>query len=94
MNNTGVIMAILSDRKFEVMMDGSRHIMTRNMRYLRRISGKVVEVEEEKDDMEEQLPVPSVPIPAPVIVPAPVPVEVQPEEPVPVTVHEPDQKRL
>ena len=94
-DKTGVIMAILSDRKYKVMMEDSHHITTRNRRHLSRIPGKEVEVEEEEEhDIEEQLPVPSVPVPAPVPVPATVPalvfVEVQPEEPV--SVHEPDQE--
>ena len=79
-DKTGIITAILSTRKYEVMMDGSCRNTTRNMR----ITGKELEVEKEEDDMEKQLPVPSVPAPAPV--PAPVPVEVHPEGPTPVSV--------
>ena len=33
-DKTGVIMAILSDRKYKVMMEDSHHIATRNRRHL------------------------------------------------------------
>ena len=72
---TGVITKLLSDRKYEVMMDGSHHITTRNRRHLRRIPGKKVELEEDEEEKEQErvpmsrkvpvpVPGPAVPVPA------------------------------
>merc|ERR1712082_344918 len=62
---TGTITAILSSRKYEIMMDGSRRITVRNRRYLRKIPGKAVVEEEEEEDEDIEITsshsVPSVP---------------------------------
>merc|ERR1712237_103620 len=71
-DKTGIITATLGDRKYEVMMDGSRRITTRNRRHLRRIPKETVEKEgeEEDDDEDEEIVIttrtsrPSVPAPA------------------------------
>merc|ERR1712239_19412 len=74
-DRTGIITATLSNRKYEIMMDGSRRLTTRNRRHLRKIPGKVVvekeeesrggEEEEDDDDEETEITVlpsaPSVP---------------------------------
>merc|ERR1712239_17664 len=79
-DRTGTITAALSNRKYEIMMDGSRRLTTRNRRHLRKIPGKVVVEkekesqwgeEEEDDDEETEISVspsaPSVPSTPPVI---------------------------
>ena len=43
-DKTSIITKILSDRKYEVMMDGSRRITMRNMRHLRRVPGNKAEL--------------------------------------------------
>merc|ERR1712082_58984 len=72
-DRTGVITATLGNRKYEIMMDGSRRITTRNRRHLRKIPGKEIVQEkedhggeEEDDDDEDDEPeveLPSVPSP-------------------------------
>merc|ERR1712082_129177 len=54
-DRTGTITATLSNRKYKIMMDGSRRLTTRNRRHLRKIPGKVVvEKEEESRGGEEE----------------------------------------
>ena len=47
-DRTGVITATLGNRKYEIMMDGSRRLTTRNRRHLRRIPGGKTVPETEK----------------------------------------------
>merc|ERR1712082_430577 len=47
-DRTGVITATLANRKYEIMMDGSRCLTTRNRRHLRKIPGKIVVEKEEE----------------------------------------------
>ena len=83
-DKTGMVTKLISDRKYDVMMDGSRHITTRNRRHLRRIPGKKVELEEDEEEEEQvivprgetlvptSVPEPSVLVPEPsVLVPEP-----------------------
>ena len=51
-DKTGVVTKLLSDRKYEVMMDGSHRITTRNRRHPRRIPGKKVQLEEDEEEEE------------------------------------------
>ena len=103
-DGTGIITAILGDRKYEIMMDGSRRITVRNRRHLRKIPRKVVEEEEEDEDEDvisipsvpvpgTSVPVPvpetSVPVPAPEQVKTPAPEQVKVREPVPTSVPAP-----
>ena len=83
-DKTDMVTKLISDRKYEVMMDGSRRITTRNRRHLRRIPGKKVELEENEEEEEQvivprgetlvptSVPEPSVLVPEPsVLVPEP-----------------------
>ena len=56
MEKTRVIKAVLGTRKYEIMMNGSRHLTTRSGRHQRRIPWPEIQQKEddEEDDKEEE----------------------------------------
>ena len=53
-DKTGVITAILGERKYKIMMDRSCHLTTRNRRHLRRIPSPEINLQKEKEKEEEE----------------------------------------
>ena len=101
-DRTGVITATLGNRKYEIMMDGSRRLTTRNRRHLRRIpGGKTVPEtekhrggEEEDEDDEDDDGYQSDPSPSPSLSTSPVPSGPPPIETTRAKLEEPEQERV
>ena len=64
-----VVTAILGERKYEIMMDKSCHLTTRNRRHLRRIPSPETHLEEEEREEEEDKQEPEPPTHTPVQTP-------------------------